>query len=243
MIVKTRGICLHTRKYAETSVIARVYTEELGLQSYIISGVRTRKPKVHASLLQPMSVLDMVVYHHPNRESLFRTKEIRSAHNFERIPFELQRSSVCLFAAEVLLKALQVSEAPPELFAFVIDFLLYVDHTDDPVANLPPYFLARMTEFLGFQPELPEFGGPYYFDRTQGYFLPEAPDHDLYTDVEASALLLALMQADLSEVHAIESDRVSRATVVTTLLNYLRGHMERFKGITSHRVLSEVLRA
>jgi len=90
--------------------IAQVFTEEKGLQSYIISGVRSRKPKVHASLLQPMSMLDMVVYFRPDK-TLFRTKEIRSAYNFQRVPFEIQRSAVCLFAAEVLLKVLRESEA------------------------------------------------------------------------------------------------------------------------------------
>ena len=241
MLIKTRGICLHTTKYSETSVIAQVYTEAVGLQSYIISGVRQRRPRVHPSLLQPMTVLELVAYYHPNR-TLFRTKEIRSAYNFERIPFELQRSSVCLFAAEVLLKALRESEAQDELFGFVTDFLLFVDATTEPLANLPAFFLTRLTEYLGFQPEYPDFGAPHYFDGLQGYFLPEAPDHERYTDAEASAFLLALMRADVRDVAAIPATRYVRNAAVTALLDYLHTQMERFRGVTSHRVLAEVLR-
>ena len=242
MLIKTRGICLHTTKYSETSVIAQVYTEAKGLQSYIISGVRQRKPRVHPSLLQPMSVLELVAYYHPDR-TLFRTKEIRSAYNFERIPFELQRSSVCLFAAEVLLKALRESEAQEELFGFVTDFLLFVDATDAPLANLPAFFLTRLTEYLGFQPEYPDFGAPYYFDELQGYFLPERPDHERYTDEEASAFMVALMRADVRDVAAVPATRYTRNAAVTALLDYLHTQMDRFQGITSHRVLAEVLRA
>ena len=43
MFHKTKGIVLHTIKYSETSVIAKIYTEKLGLVSYMIKGVRSSK--------------------------------------------------------------------------------------------------------------------------------------------------------------------------------------------------------
>ena len=240
MIIKTKGICLHTTKYGESSVIAQVFTEEKGLQSYIISGVRSRKPKVHASLLQPLSMLDLVAYFRPDK-TLFRTKEIKSAYTFRRIPFEIQRSSVCLFAAEVLLKVLRESEAQPDLFPFIHDFALHLDRTDDSVANLPCYFLLWMTDFLGFQPEPPSFGAPYYFDLSQGYFLPEIPEHDEYSGDEVSAFLVALLGASFDTVSEIKVTREIRSAALNTLLAYLRGQMDRFRGIMSHKILSEVL--
>ena len=242
MLIKTRGICLHTTKYAESSVIAQVYTEEKGLQSYIISGVRAKKPKVHASLLQPMTLLDLVAYYRPDR-SLFRTKEIRASETFERIPFELPRASVCMFAAEVLLKALRESEAPPDLFEFVVNFVRHVEHTERGLANLPGFFLMHMIDFLGFRPEYPDFGAPYYFDQTQGYFLPEVPDHDRYAGEEVSAFLVALMDTGLDEVGAVPSTRHVRIRALNVMLDYLRTQIDRFQGITSHLVLADVLRA
>lgn len=242
MLIKTRGICLHTTKYAESSVIAQVYTEEKGLQSYIISGVRARKPKVHASLLQPMTLLDLVAYYRPD-QTLFRTKEIRAAVTFERIPFELPRASVCMFAAEVLLKALRESEAPTELFEFVVEFVTYVDRTPSSLANLPAFFLMHMIDFLGFRPEYPSFGAPYYFDQTQGYFLPEIPDHDRFADKEISQFLVQLMDANLDGCHNITSTRSTRMGALTVMLDYLRTQIDRFQGITSHIVLADVLRA
>ena len=62
MIIKTRGILLKTTKYSETSLICKILTEERGLKSYIISGVRKKKGKTSAGLLQVMSILDLVVY-------------------------------------------------------------------------------------------------------------------------------------------------------------------------------------
>ena len=241
MLIKTRGICLHSTKYAETSVIAQVYTEEKGLQSYIISGVRAPKPRVHASLLQPLTMLDMVVYWRPEAR-LFRTRELRALHTYQRIPFELRRGAVALFAAEVLLKALRESEPLPDLFRFVEDFVVHLDTTERSIANLPTYFLLHMTAYLGVQPEAPEFGGPYYFDQTQGYFVPEPPEHARYASPETSALLVSLMRVPLAEAHAVPGTRDARADAILALLDYLRGQLERFHGLTSHRVLTEVLR-
>jgi hypothetical protein len=41
--IKTRGIVLKTTDYGESSVIVQVFTEKLGLQSYIINGVKKAK--------------------------------------------------------------------------------------------------------------------------------------------------------------------------------------------------------
>lgn len=239
MLIKTRGICLHTSKYAESSVIAQVFTAEKGLQSYIISGVRAARPKVHASLLQPLTLLDMVVYWHPQR-SLFRTKELRAAYTFEKLPFELARGAVALFAAEVLLKALRKSDAVPDLFSYVETYIVHVDSTDFSLQNLPAYFLLHLCAFLGVEPEKPDFGAPYFFDQTQGYFVPEAPDHGRYAHEDASAFLVELQSASLADEHEIAADRDVRLAAISSLLDYLQGQIEGFSGITSHQILAQV---
>ena len=53
MYHKTRAIVLHCIKYSETSVIAKIYTEKLGMQSYMVKGVRAAKSKSKAAMLQP----------------------------------------------------------------------------------------------------------------------------------------------------------------------------------------------
>lgn len=241
MLIKTRGICLHTTKYGETSVIAQIFTEEKDLQSYIISGVRSAKPRVHSALLQPLTMLDMVAYWRPENK-LYRTKELRAAYTFERIPFELARGSVALFVAEVLLRALRESEAPTDLFGFAEQFIVYLDVTPHALANLPTYFLLELTGYLGVQPEVPTFGGPYYFDQTQGYFVPEPPDHLRYADPDASELLVELARVPLDRAHEVRSTRRSRSDAILALLDYLRGHFDRFAGVSSHRVLADVFR-
>ena len=67
-MISTPGIVLHTTPYGDTSVIVKVFTRLLGVQSYIIKGVRGPRAKVKQNLLQPFSCLDMVVYDNPKAE-------------------------------------------------------------------------------------------------------------------------------------------------------------------------------
>ena len=65
MLVKTRGIVLNFIKYRESSIIALIYTEQLGLQTYIVNSVRKKGPGSRIALFQPFTLLDMVVYTSP----------------------------------------------------------------------------------------------------------------------------------------------------------------------------------
>ena len=60
MLQKTRGIALSYIRYRETSIIARVYTEEFGLQSYIVNSV-ANSPKQEQSH-RPVSAADAAGY-------------------------------------------------------------------------------------------------------------------------------------------------------------------------------------
>ena len=62
MIEKTRGIVLHVTEYAEASIIAKVYTESKGLQSFLINGVRKQKARFAHNLFQPLSLIEIVAY-------------------------------------------------------------------------------------------------------------------------------------------------------------------------------------
>ena len=54
MTHKTRGIVLRTIKYGDTSLVATIFTNRLGVQTYLVSGVRTEKRSgSKAIMLQP----------------------------------------------------------------------------------------------------------------------------------------------------------------------------------------------
>ena len=83
---KTKGIVLRTVKYGDTSLIVTIFTELFGLQSYIVSGVRTstKKGTGKANLFQPTAILDLVVYHNELKH-LNRIKEFKWHYLYQHI--------------------------------------------------------------------------------------------------------------------------------------------------------------
>ena len=129
MIVATPGFVLHTTPYSEASVVAKVFTRQLGMRSYLIKGVRGPRARVKQNLLQPLSCVDMVVYDNP-KSDLNYIKEI-SLHQPSGPSSSLPLSppltpsqysienALRFFMTEVLYKSLRGEEPMPQLFDYV----------------------------------------------------------------------------------------------------------------------------
>ena len=240
MIIKTRGIVFKAIKYSESSMIVDIYTEEKGLRKYIISGVRSKRAKVSASLLQAMTLVDLVVYHRDDKP-MTRIKEIRPAFIYQTIPFNIQRGAVGLFMIEVAQKAIREAEENSPLFQFLFDSFCYLDRTEQSVANLHLHFLLELSTFLGFMPgEFYSTEQPY-FNLKDGVFVPYAPTHRHYLSPEDSAVLYQLLEVPQRECHRVSLNRALRHSLLRNLLIYYQLHIENFPTINSHTILQEVM--
>src|SRR5690606_29152997 len=91
MLQQTKGITLKVTNYSESSVVAQIYTEVLGLQSYLINGARKPKAKIPFNMLQPFHLLEMVVYNKENN-NLQRIKEAQQLPPLKSIPLDIVKS-------------------------------------------------------------------------------------------------------------------------------------------------------
>lgn len=240
MLIKTKGIIFKAIKYSETSLIVDIYTEEKGLRKYIISGVRSKKGKAKASLLQVMSLVELVAYGREDRD-LNRIKEIQAAHVFQSVPFRLQKGAIGLFMAEVARKTIKEAAPNKDLFEFLWNSFIFLDETEDSIANIHLQFLIDLSAFLGFIP-----GGMYceetpLFDLQEGVFTHKVPPHPHYLEEIYSQLVYQLIETRLHNCHQISLTRQQRQHLIGHLLDYYRLHMENFPTIHSHQILQEVL--
>ncbi|MBK7869813.1 MAG: DNA repair protein RecO [Saprospiraceae bacterium] len=240
MLIKTRGIVLKTIKYGETSIIAEIYTEQKGLRKYIISGVRSKKARVHPSLLQVMSLVDMVAYAREDRE-LNHIKEIKAAHVYQSVPFDVRKGAIALFMAEVIRKTIRESEENSELFEFLFHIFQYLDETKLAVNNLHLYFLLELSAFLGFLPGGECCEATPFFDLQEGIFTNIRPEHRHYLDEELSAALMAFLQSNPEACHEVSISTAQRRTLLKYLLDYYRLHIDYLPDIHAHEILQEVL--
>ncbi len=240
MLKKTKGIVFRSIKYSESSVICDIYTEELGLQSYIISGVRSKKAKVNASLLQVMTLLDLVVYHKQNKD-LNRTKEIKPAVLYRTIPFDIIKSSVGLFMVELARKTIKESEPNPPLFDFLMNSFILLDQLEEGVANFHLFFVVRLTRFLGFEPTARTNTDHIYFELETGRFQTEKPNHFNYLDGTLIDLLDFLLVASLEDICTRKISRQVRNQFLEKMMIFYRLRIENLPPINSYEILKEVL--
>ena len=151
MLHKTRGIVLNHIKYGESSIIVHIYTEEFGVQSYIENGVRKQKAKNKIALFQPLTLLDLVVYKKAN-SSINRISEIKCRQPFQSIPYQITKSTIGIFIAEILSNLLRGEEEPNSgMFEFLQESLLFFDRkSTDYLHSFSVQFLNDLSVYLGF---------------------------------------------------------------------------------------------
>ncbi len=240
MLIKTKGIIFRTLKYSETSIIADIYTEEKGLRTYIISGVRSKKAKVSASLLQLMSLVDMVVYHRDNKE-MCRIKEIKSACVYQSIPFDVLRGAIGMFMIELVQKVIREREENVPLFEFLYDSFVYLDTSPHAVANLHLTFMLELTTFLGFVPNGKYESKTPFFDLQEGIFTRTAPNHTYFLKEDICQLFSQFLHHHRHKSHEIAINREQRKTLLNELITFYRFHVEGMKPLNAHVILQEVL--
>lgn len=96
MTQSTRGIVLRYYPYSESSIIVKIFTENFGLQSYIVKGIRARKSKTKIAIFQPLTLLEFVAYRKENK-SIHHLKEPRVPFHFQSIPVDLHKRSIQFF--------------------------------------------------------------------------------------------------------------------------------------------------
>ncbi len=239
MLHTTRGIVLHTIPYSDSSVIVKIYTEQFGLQSYIVSGARSKKGKRRANLLQPLSQLDLVVMHR-EKNNLHRITELSCGEPYKTISEDIRKTSVALFLAEVLLKSMREEESRPDFYRFIANALHILDLDTGSCANYHFCFLMQLTRFLGFYPQPPETVRHGFFDLQEGVFRTDAPWHPYYAEPQQAELIARLMPVGFDQMDTLDYTNTQRRELLQMLLRYFELHLENMREIKSHKVLEVV---
>ena len=231
MLYKTRGIALSYIRYRESSIIAKIYTESFGIQTYIVNGVRSPKSKSNRiAFFQPLTLLDLVVYHKSKEDTIHRLSELKCYAPFRSIPFDIIKSSLALFMTEILGKTLREEESNEPLFQFLQEAILYLDHAEAHFENFHIHFLSQLASYLGFgsetvedlENELRENNYPQTADRIE-----QEAVRQLLTSGFGSVITL---------------DRSRRLRILEKLIFFYKIHMDGLGEIKSMEVLKEILR-
>jgi len=242
VLEKTKGIVLSHVNYSETSIICKILTEELGLRTYIINGVRSAKAKNKLVFFQPLSYLNMVVYERAGKD-IQRIKEYRPARVFQSIPFDVVKSGIALFITEVLIKSIGAQEADKNLFHFLeVECIAYLEE-QAMSKYFPFYFTLALTRYLGFYPNN-NYDAVHrpFFDLMEGLFIDESAtiEQQLIMTRQYSRYFSSCLDKDISELEQLGIDRQERRKLLQWLIRYYRLHVSNFEKLQSLEVLEEI---
>ena len=235
MTQQTAGLVLHTIQHGETSVIARIFTRQLGVRSYIVKGVRSVKGRAKQNLLQPLSYLDMVVYN-KTRDINF-IKEMRPAQQWHTLDTQPTKTAIRFFASETLYKSLRSDDPTPALFDYVVQSMQQLDDEQSAVASYPLTFLIGLSRQLGIEPMDNYSAATPLFNISEGCFQSPMTAASQLSPAQSYLLHTYLAQEDRRQ----QPPREQRLELLASLIKYYQVHLTDFKNFKSHEVLHSVL--
>ncbi len=220
-------------------MVVHLLTDVGGRQSFIVQGVKSRSGRGSKSaLFQPLFTVVFEALT-PTRGELHRFREVQSGIRLQRTPFDIRRSTISLFIAEVLYRLVKESAPNSDLFERVWHAIAALDTIDDGLANFHLWFLANLSRDLGFVPS-----GSYregmWFDIKEGLYTMFKPSHRLIMEQAQTQLFSRLLESDVAELGAIELNRNQRVEMLESLLNYYGFHLDAINEVRSISILKEL---
>ncbi len=243
MTYKTKGILLRTVKYGETSIVATIFTELFGVQTYMVNNVRTSKKNSNkAAYFQPASIVEMIVYHN-ELKSMQRIKEIKWSFLYQNILSRVIKNSIALYMVELLYKCLKQPEKNTDLFLFCEDAFMQLDKCNKIVTgNFSLYFALQLMHFFGLKMNDNYNERLNILDLQEGNFVAHKPMHHNFIEAEFAQLtsqLLRVMQPD--ELESFKLNQEIRRKLLMYYRDYYALHIQDFGKMKTLLTLQEVL--
>jgi len=210
MLVSTKGIILRVIKYRETSIIVNIYTEELGLNSFIVNSVRAAKAKYKIGYFELLNLVELTAYHKPGR-AIDRISEIKAAPPIHNIRQDIYKSTICLFIAEVLNKCIIEQDKNQPLFNYLYKAILTLEFAEQN-NSFHLQFMLKLTKYLGFGIHDPET------------IVKQSNNLQFYDEPETSRILQRLLESDFTEAPVMTL--LQRTNILNDIVHYYHTQMD-----------------
>ena len=146
MVEIINGVVLRTIKYSDNLMIADIYTLQHGRRSFLLPVTRSKRSRVRSVLFQPLSIITFSAS--TNARSLARISDAQPLLLYSTIPYDVVKSSIALYLAEVLTYALHEQQSDEALFTYIDRALTWFDAASDGYADFHLVFMAQMLRLL-----------------------------------------------------------------------------------------------
>ena len=233
-----RGVVLGTIKYGDKGVVVQMLTSSNGRQSYMVQGLGSRRGHSKLALFQPLFALEFEGLESP-RMQMHRLGEVHNGIVLQSTPFDIKKSTIALFMAEVLHRLVKESEANELLFDFVWGSIEALDAATEGVANFHLWFLSHLCRLLGFSPGN-EYMPDAWFNIAEGLYTLQEPPREYRISQENALILRDMLECDVRYIAEIGLNRHQRVEFLSALVRYYGYHLDTINSVQSIRILQEV---
>lgn len=230
MLLSSTGIVLNSTKYNDSSLITKLFTLDKGVVS-IISNRGKGKTSKNSILKQPFSLVDFVCYF-KQKSTVHRIKEVSLDKEYNPNRNNVVKDSISFFITEFLSRTIKEEEENKELFFFLKNQSLLLNHSEKVAPNFLLNFLVALLYHLGIEPNIDE--GNEYFDLINGIYTDVRPTHNNYCSGIDSENIKKII------VGECQLNKTQRKTCLNVLIQYYSCQLQQEIKLKSQEVLEVV---
>tara|TARA_B110000977_G_C10996673_1_gene462160 strand:- start:429 stop:1154 length:726 start_codon:yes stop_codon:yes gene_type:complete len=232
---RSRAIVLNKINYSETSIIIKIYTEEEGLLSFIVKGIRGKKGKLRMAQFQALNLIE-IDYNTSSKSELRFLLDLKISEPFSDLLFDPIKRAIALFIAELIQNCIKEEEQNHELFLFLHQSIHWLDLSKDSCTHFHIAFMMKLTKYLGFAP-MENSENALCFDLQTGEYLKHQPIHKFTIKDEEMSAWTKLMACSYENLTTLHFSNTLKRSLVQALMDYYKLHLIHFKELNSQHIL------
>lgn len=236
---KLEGIVFNVIKYNEKHNIAHIYTDKMGLMSFLVRQGTTHASRMRNAMFMPLSLLEFEARLQPSRD-LGTLHDVHRTSNLISLYSDPVKNAIAMFISELLSRCIQEQEQNMVLYSFLKNSIHTLEDARGNVANFHICFLYRLGTFLGIQPDTDSYRDGYWFNLSDGVFIqsPHGPGPSL--PPPQAQVLQRLSRMTYENMHLFKFTRDQRNEMLQLMLSYYQLHNSTLGTLRSPEVLKQL---
>ena len=239
MYEKLKGIVLNTIRYSDKHNIVHVYTDARGLMSFAVPQGKTHAARMRNAMLMPLSLVDLEAGVRSGRE-LAVMRELRRNYPLATLYSNPVKNAIALFISELLAHVIQEPEGNDPLFRYIEQSVQLLEQLPDHYANFHICFLYHLGAHLGIQPNVDSYRQGYWFDMTDGVFVPAAVRGHMHLPPGEAHVIHLLSRMTFSNMGVFRFNRDERNRMLDVIISYYRLHNAAIGTLRSPDILKQL---
>tara|TARA_B100000427_G_scaffold119610_1_gene99677 strand:- start:466 stop:1179 length:714 start_codon:yes stop_codon:yes gene_type:complete len=237
MFVTTEGIVLRVYPFKDNKCIAKIFTKDYGLVSFIV-----KKTKNQIILSQQLTVAE-ITYRKTKNKDLFYVKETHIKYVYNNIMLNYAKRQYSIVLCDLLHKCLK--EPNSNIYEFMAESFNWLNGVDKYCVGFDSLFLIHLCEKSGISPftNVKDYCQEKKLDILEGKFAKNSmvSNKKHVVPIKESVALYQLAKLDFDDLKNYNLAESLNASMFNYLILYISTHLSEVKSLKSVQLLKDIV--